>query len=135
MTPTTASLLDRGPVAPKHRRFLYVEDFSSLRELFEIVLTGDGHALTCAANGLEALELVVADPFAFDFVMTDHEMPAMDGVELVTALRSMTYRGRIIVLSAVLTPEIETAYAKLRVDCVLAKPVSPLVLRTLIATL
>ena len=97
-----------------------------LRELFEVVLTGDG---------LEALELVVADPFAFDFVITDHEMPPMDGVGLVTALRSMDYRSRIIVLSAVLTPEIETAYAKLRVDSVLAKPVSPLVLRTLIATL
>ncbi len=106
-----------------------------MRELMEVVLTGDGHVLACAANGLEALELVVAEPQGFDFVITDHEMPVMNGVELVTALRSIGFRGRILVLSAALTPEIETAYAGLRVDCVLAKPVPPLVLRTLLSTL
>lgn len=124
----------RGSVAPKRRRFLYVEDFPSMRELLEVVLTGDGHELTCAAHGLEALELVLADPTAFDFVITDHEMPAMNGVELVTALRSLNFRGRIIILSAALTPEIEESYQNLRVDCVLAKPISPLVLRTLLDT-
>lgn len=124
----------RGSVAPRHHRLLYVEDFPSLRELIEVVLTGDGHALTCAAHGLEALELVLADPTAFEFVITDHEMPTMNGIELVTALRAINFRGRIIILSAVLTPEIEEAYQNLRVDCVLAKPISPLVLRTLLNT-
>jgi two-component system chemotaxis response regulator CheY len=106
-----------------------------MRELMEVILTGDGHALTCAANGLEALELVVAEPHGFDFVITDHEMPLMNGIELVTALRAMGFRGRILVLSAALTPAIEAAYAELRVDCVLTKPVQPLVLRTVVSTL
>ncbi|HRI83783.1 MAG TPA: response regulator [Opitutaceae bacterium] len=132
MSPLTSSFLANGP---RQRRFLYVEDFPSMRELMEVVLAGDGHALTCAANGLEALELVVAEPHSFDFVITDHDMPVMNGVELVTALRSIGFRGRILVLSAALTPETEEAYAGLRVDCVLAKPVPPLVLRTVISTL
>ncbi len=124
-----------GHAAPHRRRFLYVEDLQPLRELLEIVLTGDGHALACAANGLEALEQVIADPSGFDFVITDHLMPVMDGLELVTALRTTRFSGRIVVLSAALTPEIEAAYRDLRVDCILVKPISPLVLRTLLDTL
>jgi DNA-binding NtrC family response regulator len=67
-------------------RVLVVDDDTEQRELLHSVLESWGHACFTASNGLEAIELVhSARP---DVILTDIQMPAMDGFELMKQLKA-----------------------------------------------
>lgn len=137
--PLTMSLPATPPptAAPIKRtlRILYAEDVLQLRELMQIVLTKEGHTVECAADGLLALEKVTAAPAAYDLVITDHHMPNMNGIDLVTQLRALPFAGKIIVFSSELSNYVGAAYRHLHVDYVLPKPIFPATLRALLTTL
>jgi two-component system chemotaxis response regulator CheY len=67
-------------------RILAVDDSPSMRDMVRIALTGAGFEVEQAANGREALEL--ARRSKFDLILSDVNMPDMDGVALVRALRA-----------------------------------------------
>lgn len=66
-------------------KILIAEDDRELRQLFSHVLISNGYAVTGAANGQEALDLMESD--YFDLIISDIMMPVMDGYELVKQLR------------------------------------------------
>ncbi len=116
-------------------RILYAEDVLQLRELMQLVLAKEGHTVECVADGLAAYQKVIANPSAYDLLITDHHMPNMNGLELVTQLRSLPFPGKIIVFSSELSSYVSSAYRHLNVDYVLPKPIFPATLRALLATL
>ena len=67
-------------------RVLVVDDSVSIRQMVEMTLRSANFDVTLAEDGQHALE-VCADK-AFDFVLTDQNMPRMNGLSLVRALRS-----------------------------------------------
>lgn len=67
-------------------RILVAEDEADIRELLRLALTAAGYEIETAADGGAAWELAAARPP--DLVVTDLRMPAMDGLELIRALRS-----------------------------------------------
>jgi two-component system chemotaxis response regulator CheY len=67
---------------------LTVDDSSSLRMAIRIALTGAGYAVTEAADGKEGLEKAEADKF--DLIITDLNMPNMDGLSMIRAIRKGT---------------------------------------------
>lgn len=101
-------------------RILIVDDEESIRTLFSLMLGGKGHSVSAAGDGLEALALVNAGPF--DVVVTDHSMPAKNGLELVRELKAASFPGRIVVFSGALSPAIRKEYEALKVDAIIAKP-------------
>ncbi len=128
------------PVAsasPASLRIIYADDVRELRHVAQLSLTRDGHQIDCVTDGDEALDKISAAPVAYDVLITDHHMPRMDGLTLVTQLRTLpvTFHGKIIVFSSSLSPEVDAAYRKLNVDHLLKKPVFPSVLRELLAKL
>ena len=58
-----------------------------------------GFEVVTASDGLEALQIYQARAGLFSAIVTDNEMPRMNGRELVHALRKCGYIGRIIVMS------------------------------------
>jgi two-component system KDP operon response regulator KdpE len=66
-------------------RILVVDDDANLRRVVGDALKHDGHSVTAAAGGEEALAASSGAPF--DLVITDYAMPGMDGLALVRALR------------------------------------------------
>lgn len=114
-------------------RILYAEDLRDLREVARVALTRDGHTIECVADGALALEKITAAPDSLDLLITDHHMPRMNGLELVTALGAVPFTGKIIVFSSELSPAIGAAYLKLGVDRVLPKPIFPSELRGVLA--
>jgi pilus assembly protein CpaE len=82
-------------------KILCVDDDNSIRKLCTVYLTKRGYRVEAAANGVEALSLI-ASKGAPDVVVTDVNMPLMNGLELVKRLREdrRTARMPIIVLSA-----------------------------------
>jgi two-component system, chemotaxis family, sensor kinase CheA len=68
-------------------RVLVVDDQFAARELQRSILEAAGHRVEVARNGWEALRLIgeLAD---LDLVLTDVQMPEMDGFELLEAIRA-----------------------------------------------
>jgi len=67
---------------------LIVDDFENTRYVIKFTLTGKGYTVLEANNGKEALSLM--DGRKIDLVVTDYNMPVMDGLELVKAIRKMS---------------------------------------------
>ena len=65
---------------------LAVDDSTSMRQMVAYVLKQAGYRVVEAEDGDEALAL--ASRQRFDAVITDHNMPRMDGLTLVRSLRS-----------------------------------------------
>lgn len=66
---------------------LSVDDSASFRRLVSAALTRAGYRAIEAADGAEAL--AVAQSQHVDLVLTDYNMPRMNGIELVQALRAL----------------------------------------------
>jgi CheY-like chemotaxis protein len=69
-------------------RVLIADDEDSMRRLVARALAMDGHATITAEDGAEALEILNGNDGAFDLLLTDIQMPVMDGIALaLTAAR------------------------------------------------
>jgi len=67
-------------------RILVADDDPAFRALLRDILEGEGHAVTEARNGEEALLFARKEPFAL--VLTDQRMPVRDGIALLKGLRA-----------------------------------------------
>ena len=70
-------------------KILAVDDSASLRQMVAFTLQGAGHQVTQACDGVEAVK-VAQSQGKFDLVISDINMPNMDGIQLVKQLRTMT---------------------------------------------
>jgi two-component system, cell cycle response regulator CpdR len=66
-------------------RVVIAEDEEGLRGFVARALTLDGHEVSAAADGAEALELIVRNQGRFDLLLADIRMPVMDGIALALA--------------------------------------------------
>lgn len=126
---------NKAAPARKPLKVLYADDMRQLRELIVIVLGRDGHTVETVGNGEEALEKISADIAAYDVLITDHHMPGMNGLELVSSVRRGPFTGKIIVFSSELSQSVDEAYRRLNVDHILPKPIFPAQLKALFDTL
>lgn len=70
----------------KSIRILFVDDSPTIREMIESSLIEIGYInIQSADNGFEALQLSAEEDY--DFIITDINMPHMDGLELIQKLR------------------------------------------------
>jgi len=69
----------------KRKRILVVEDSLTVRELEKKVLQNNGYEVQVAVDGLDGFNKVKESKF--DLIVTDIEMPRMDGFELITLLK------------------------------------------------
>jgi CheY-like chemotaxis protein len=67
-------------------RILFVDDEPSLAELGQRRLEMLGYTVAVATTTGKAIDMVRADPLAFDLVITDFTMPGLNGIELATAI-------------------------------------------------
>jgi two-component system chemotaxis response regulator CheY len=66
---------------------LIVDDSTSMRQMVAFALTSGGYTVVEAEDGITALEKAKAQ--RFDAVITDVNMPRMDGIELIRQLRAL----------------------------------------------
>ena len=66
-------------------RILVIDDNAAIRELLRFILEEEGYEVIEAADGAEGLQRYLSAPT--DLVITDLQMPGMDGLELLQALR------------------------------------------------
>jgi len=63
-------------------RVLIADDEASMRALVARAIAMDGHETVTAQDGAEALEILTREDGAFDLLLTDIQMPIMDGIAL-----------------------------------------------------
>ena len=68
-------------------RVLIVDDEESMRMLVARALAMDGHDTVTAQDGAEALDMLTRDNGAFDLLLTDIQMPVMDGIALALSAK------------------------------------------------
>jgi two-component system chemotaxis response regulator CheY len=107
------------------KSILVVDDTRSMRKMVAAVLTGAGYEVAEAGDGAEALEQ--AKLRQYDLVVTDHNMPVMDGVTLVRELRRLPSYDNValIVLSTEVDPALKQRGREAGATGWMAKPFDP----------
>lgn len=111
-------------------RILLVEDDVGARAMLDEALHFLGYGVVSELDGEAAL--VRAESQDFDVLVTDHEMPGLDGLGLVRALRARGFGGPVFVISGSLTPELRAEYERLGVTGFANKPVDLMALHRLL---
>lgn len=108
------------------RKILLVDDKSELRRLLSIYLSGQFDVST-AASGLEALQML-ENGYTPELIVTDLNMPDVDGKTLVNQLKSSGFFKAIpiIVLSSESQSKNKIELIESGVDDYLIKPFNPL---------
>lgn len=83
------------------KTILAVDDSTSIRQMVAFTLKGAGYEVTEAQDGEDGLNK--AKSKAFNLVLTDQNMPKMDGITLIKSLRAMPQYKSVPIL--VLTTE------------------------------
>ncbi len=113
-------------------RVLIVEDDPIARKIISLYLIQGGHEVVEAENGLEALEKVGTT--SVDLIITDLNMPYMDGIELIKYLKeNPTYQKIPVILISTEAGDREKQKAiDVGAEAYLTKPLtSDLLLRTI----
>lgn len=119
-------------------RILIADDEDSMRLLVSRAVAMDGHATVTAVDGAEALEILTRERGAFDLLLTDIQMPVMDGIAATKAIRALPApfgSAPIVATTAnVLAHQIK-AYRDSGMNGCVAKPISPAALLNELARL
>lgn len=116
------------------RRVLLVDDDLISREVTAELLAEVGLEVTLAENGLEAVAL--AEKQAFDLILTDLQMPELDGLEATRRIRRIAAHERtpIIALTANVLAEDRVRCAEAGIDDFLPKPADPVTFFALLSS-
>lgn len=112
---------------------LLVDDAPMIRQVLALFLSRAYHVTTCedGAAALHQLQL----GYVPAIIVTDYEMPNMDGLQLTRAIRTMGLNCPVLMASSVKDPSmLQTALAA-GVNTFLVKPVLPMELKREIMTL
>src|SRR6185312_9034034 len=101
---------------------LLADDDAAVRDLVRRALSADGHTVHVTQDGLEALDSLVANGAAIDVLVTDVDMPQLDGITLVEKALALKPSIAVVLMSG-FSDQLERA-ANLRVRKLLsiAKP-------------
>ena len=78
---------------------LVVDDEEAFRTTIAKLLRRAGHTVVTASNAVEGVALYRSSPGLFHIVLTDLQMPTMDGQQLVELVREANNRAKIICMS------------------------------------
>ena len=81
------------------RTILLAEDHADSREMLAVMLEMDGYRVVRAQDGVEALDLARSD--TPDLIITDVNMPRMNGIDLIRAIRSVNDGLRSVPIVAI----------------------------------
>src|SRR5436190_16026105 len=105
-------------------RILLVDDDYRMRQVLGRLLQSSGfRSVDEAGDGREALARCAADHY--DLIVTDCNMPHMDGIAMVTALRALGDRTPVIMLSGMDDPQLVVRAIRAGVNNYVPKPIHP----------
>lgn len=80
-------------------RILLVDDDPTTLDLVGRTLEAEGHEVIRCLDGQDAFQRLSAAPQSFDLLLTDMEMPGLDGIELASRTAAAAPQIRILLMS------------------------------------
>lgn len=114
-------------------RLLIVDDDRTFRLSTAALLRQDGHDVSEAADGQQAVEALDGD--RFDLILLDLRMPGLDGVDIVQVLRKWGHDTPVLMISGFGTVDAAVDALHAGADDFLTKPVEPDVLSARVESL
>jgi signal transduction histidine kinase/CheY-like chemotaxis protein/HPt (histidine-containing phosphotransfer) domain-containing protein len=124
--PTRSDLPELASTVGEPQNVLVVEDDPVSMEVLKSLLERDGHAVTTASSGVDAIKAF--QPAEVDCILTDIRLPDTTGIMLAKELKSIAHschperKITIIAVTANVMPEDLEAYAVTGFDAVVSKP-------------
>jgi len=107
---------------PTGHRILVVDDEKDIRELMEIAITSRGHHCTIVPDGEAAIRMMRDEQP--EVVITDVEMPNMDGVELTKRIKA-EFTADVIILTGYAPQHAYAEFIEIGASDFVRKPVTP----------
>ena len=101
-------------------RILIVDDELSMREFLTILLEREGYQVTSAANAADALAQI--ERGLFDLVISDVQMPGLNGIELLGRIKSSAPDTAVLMITAFSAAEQAVEAMRLGAYDYIAKP-------------
>ena len=114
-------------------RVLIADDEASMRALVARAIAMDGHETVTAQDGAEALEILTREGGAFDLLLTDIQMPVMDGIALALSAARDFPDLTILLMTGFADQRERASNLNALVHDVITKPFSVADIRTAVA--
>ncbi len=89
------------------KKLMIVDDSALMRRIVSDIINADSRfevVKTCV-NGLEAFENVSKDPSEYDAILLDINLPKMNGIEFLEAVKQLNLKAKVIIISSNLTSD------------------------------
>ncbi len=116
-------VVNQTSCGPEMKCILVVDDDTDYLRLFRNFLVQEGFSVQCATSGEEALSIL--KDFSIDLMITDLNLPKMNGIELAKKASILLPFMPIILHSGSISPELPLMAEVVGISRVLAKPVNP----------
>ena len=114
-------------------KILIADDEDSMRQLVARAIAMDGHQTVTAQDGAEALEILTREDGAFDLLLTDIQMPVMDGIALALSAAREFPQLTILLMTGYADQRERASNLNALVHDVVTKPFSVADIRTAVA--
>ena len=114
-------------------RILIADDEESMRMLVARAIGMDGHTTVTAQDGAEALEILTREDGAFDLLLSDIQMPIMDGIALALSAARDFPRLTILLMTGFAEQRERASNLNAIAHDVIAKPFTVADIRTAVA--
>ncbi|EHR06103.1 response regulator [Bradyrhizobium sp. WSM471] len=114
-------------------KILIADDEDSMRQLVARAIAMDGHEIVTAQDGAEALEILARADGGFDLLLTDIQMPVMDGIALALSVARDFPDLTILLMTGFADQRERASNLNALVHDVVTKPFSVADIRTAVA--
>ena len=114
-------------------KILIADDEDSMRQLVARAIAMDGHETVTAQDGAEALEILNREDGTFDLLLTDIQMPIMDGIALALSAARDFPKLIILLMTGFAHQRERASNLNALVHDVVTKPFSVADIRTAVA--
>ena len=115
------------------KKILYVDDDPSMHKMVDLFLRNIDCVLSVAKNGRSALKMIKTTKF--DLIISDIQMPEMDGITFLQEIRKKKIKTPIVILTAFGHENMSDKALKNGATAVLSKPFESKRLQSIIAEL
>ncbi|MFH1825795.1 MAG: response regulator transcription factor [bacterium] len=104
------------------KHILLIDDQENLRSLLAQALRSNGYLVTTAVDGQAGLALFNENKDKIDLVLTDVNMPGIDGFQVLTQIKASNPKEPVILLTGTNQEMADYVGTELKADGVLYKP-------------
>jgi CheY-like chemotaxis protein len=103
-------------------RILLADDDAATRDLVQRALATDGHEVVVKQDGSDAMDYLLAGTASIDLLISDVQMPGLDGIALVEKGLAAVPKLRVVLMSGYADELDRASHLRSKISSVITKP-------------